>query len=198
MILIYRVGDKVFKNKQIAELSAYLYVFSFSIVYQVSFYSENTFVCFSLLGFYFLGKKSHQIVTAAFFFGLASLTRTTGVLLSVFVAYPMLSKIIKTPNCFKIFKYLMLSWYCAVIILSPLLVVQYVTPYRLYCDPKIDRTNAVPDWCLDAFPNVYNFVQHVHWDNKIFGMLYRSLDKNLVSLPMFLIFFYIAKKVVSA
>jgi len=59
MLLIFRVGDRVFNNKQIAELSAYLYIFSFSIVYQVSFYSENTFVCFSLLGFYFLGEKTH-------------------------------------------------------------------------------------------------------------------------------------------
>jgi Gpi18-like mannosyltransferase len=123
MLLIYRVGGKVFEDVAIAELAAYLYIFSFSIVYQVSFYSENTFVFFSLLGFYFIGQKSHQIVTAAFFFGLASLTRTTGVLLSVFIAYPMISKILKTRNCCKIFKYLMLSWCCAVMILSPLLVV---------------------------------------------------------------------------
>lgn len=155
-------------------------------------------MCFSLLGFYFLGKRTHQIITSAFFFGLASLTRTTGALLSIFIAFEMISKILKTRNCCKIFKFLLMSWFSAVIILSPLLVVQYVTPYKLYCDTRIDRTNSVPDWCLNSVPNVYNFVQYVHWDNKMLGMLYRSLDKNFVSLPMFFIFFYIVKKVLTA
>jgi Gpi18-like mannosyltransferase len=55
MILIFRVGKKAFSNEDIAELASYLYVFSLSMVYQLSFYSENTFVFFSLLGFYFIG-----------------------------------------------------------------------------------------------------------------------------------------------
>lgn len=33
MLLIYRVGGKVFEDVAIAELAAYLYIFSFSIVY---------------------------------------------------------------------------------------------------------------------------------------------------------------------
>ena len=55
MILIFRVGKKLFMNEDIAELASYLYAFSLSLVYQLSFYSENTFVLFSLLGFYFIG-----------------------------------------------------------------------------------------------------------------------------------------------
>jgi len=55
MILIYRVGRTLFKNEEIAESAGHLYAFSFSIVYQISFYSENTFVLFSLLGFFFIG-----------------------------------------------------------------------------------------------------------------------------------------------
>lgn len=87
MILIFRVGKKVFLNEDIAELASYLYTLSLSLVYQLSFYSENTFVLFSLLGFYFIGTQSHKVIAAAFFFGLCSLTRTTGVLLSVYIAY---------------------------------------------------------------------------------------------------------------
>ena len=163
----------------------------------MSFYSENTFMLMSLLGFYVLGHSCHRIVIASFFFGLATMTRTTGCLLSIFVAYPMLSKILKTPNCSKIFKYLICSWICAFFILTPLFVIQYVKPYELYCDTRIDRTDAVPVWCLDSLPNVYSYVQYVYWDNKIFSILYRSVDKTLVSIPMFIIFFYIMWRVMN-
>ena len=163
----------------------------------MSFYSENTFMLMSLLGFYVLGHSCHRIVIASFFFGLATMTRTTGCLLSIFVAYPMLSKILKTPNCLKIFKYLICSWICALFILTPSFVIQYVKPYELYCDTRIDRTDAVPVWCLDSLPNVYSYVQYVYWDNKIFSVLYRSVDKTLVSIPMFIIFFYIMWRVMN-
>lgn len=116
------------------------------------------------------------------------MTRSTGALLSVFVAYPMLKKIFGTKNCCKIFKYLMTSWFCALFILLPLFIIQFLTPYELHCDPKIDRTDSVPVWCLDSLPNVYGYVQNVYWDNKPFSILYRSADKALVSVPMFFIF----------
>jgi Gpi18-like mannosyltransferase len=134
--------------------------------------------------------RCHRIVFASFFFGLATMTRTTGALLSVFVAYEMITKIFRTQNCCSIFKYLMCSWICALFILTPLLVIQYVKPYELHCDPKIDRTNAVPVWCLDALPNVYGYVQNVYWDNKFLSIIYRKWDTTLTSLPMFVIFFY--------
>lgn len=103
----------------------------------------------------------------------------------------------KTRGCCKIFKFLMVGWFCSLFFIVPLFMIQFVKPYELHCDPKIDRTNAVPLWCLDAWPNVYSYVQFVYWDNRLFGMFYRSLDKACVSEPMCLIAGYLVYLVVS-
>ncbi len=49
---MYRVGALIYEDKRMAELAAYFYIVSFSVLYQVTFYSENTFLMFTLLGFY--------------------------------------------------------------------------------------------------------------------------------------------------
>jgi len=105
--MIYRVGKRVFgkipEAERIAELSARFYVVSHSAVYQVAFYSENLFLFLSLVGLsvIYSGKSSqgllppcHRIVLATFVFGLATCTRSTGVLMSVFVAFFMLNKML--------------------------------------------------------------------------------------------------------
>jgi hypothetical protein len=56
--------------------------------------------------------------------------------------------------------------------------------------PKLDRTDAeLPPWCTEAVPNIYTYIQFVYWDNRMFGVLFRSFDKFLVSIPMFVLFF---------
>jgi len=79
---------------------------------------------FCLVGISYLANssKSRHVLIAGFFFSLAAMTRSTGVLLSVFIAYKMLPKILYTPNCCKIFKYIMVSWICAIMMLLPMLV----------------------------------------------------------------------------
>ena len=132
---------------------------------------------------------------AAFFFSLAAMTRSTGILLSIFIAHKMLPKILFIPNWGKIFKGIIYSWIAALMILTPMLVIQYIKPYQLHCDPKIDRTNTVPTWCLDSIPNVYNYIQFVYWDNRLLGVIFRKWDHLLVSLPMFIIFFGVMYKI---
>lgn len=101
----------------------------------------------------------------------------------------MTKKILFTKNCCKIFKYLMASWLCAVFIFLPLFVIQYVKPYEMHCDTKIDRTNAVPVWCLDSFPSIYPYIQMTYWDNQFLCFLKRQPDNFLVAVPMFVITF---------
>ena len=120
----------------------------------------------------------------SFWFGLAAMTRTTGVLLSVFIAVPMLKKILFTKSYCKILKYLMASWLCACFVLLPPFIIQYVVPYQMHCDSKIDRTNAVPAWCLDTWPSCYAYIQYVYWDNQFMAFMARNWDNFIVSIPM--------------
>lgn len=103
MLLLYRVGILIYKDAKMAELAAYLYIASHSVLYQITFYSENSFLMFTLLGFYamYVGKRVVQgyrmfgiprassALLACFFFGMSTLTRSTGVLLSIFIAFFM-------------------------------------------------------------------------------------------------------------
>lgn len=57
-MLLYRVGTLIYKDARMAELAAYLYIVSHSVLYQSTLYSENTFLMFTLLGFYVLAAGS--------------------------------------------------------------------------------------------------------------------------------------------
>jgi Gpi18-like mannosyltransferase len=98
-LLILHVGASLFGDLKMAKTAAYLYILSHSVVYQVSFYSENTFVFFTLIGLYFIQSSQQKLPFAALAFSFASMTRSTGVLLSVFVAFKMLRNIIYAKTC---------------------------------------------------------------------------------------------------
>ena len=57
-MLLYRVGILIYKDARMAELAAYLYIVSHSVLYQSTLYSENTFLMFTLLCFYVLAAGS--------------------------------------------------------------------------------------------------------------------------------------------
>lgn len=53
-LLIYKVGTKIFDKERISEVASYMYIISHSMVYQISMYTENLFLFFSLMGLYFI------------------------------------------------------------------------------------------------------------------------------------------------
>ena len=183
------------------------------MVYQMSFYSENTFLLFSLLGMLFLysgpGSESHgrrdwkvpsatRVLCAAVCWGMCTFTRSTGVVHSIFIAYFMGNKIILEAGAFcKVFAYVMLCWLTIVIMFVPLWTVMYWRPYVTHCETRMDRTNQVPLWCLNAMPNVYPYIQDVYWDNGFLAFLDRPLDRLATSMPMNLVLFYIMYRVMT-
>ena len=212
-ILIYRVGILVFSKARVAEIAAYFYIFNHSMVYQMSFYSENTFLFFSLLGMVFIysgpgsktyGRRSWKVPTAAsvlcaaFCWGMCTFARSTGVVHSLFIAYFMINKIILEARSFcKLFVYIMLCWFTILIMFVPIWTVMYWRPYLTHCETRMDRTNQVPLWCLEAMPNVYPYIQDVYWDNGFLAFLERPLDRLVTSLPMNFVLFYIVYRVMA-
>ena len=114
LILLYRCCCLIFKDERTAELSGYIFVLNHSMMYYISNYSEGTFILFTLIGLYsiYSGKQSkscegarsyflpqtHRVMFACFMFGCATLTRSTGVFLSIFVAFHMGNKINPLPS----------------------------------------------------------------------------------------------------
>ena len=188
-------------------MAAYLFIFSHSMLYQITLYSENTFLFLTLLGLLFLYSedrskqsfknrpytlpRSSNVLLACFFFGLATMSRSTGLLLSVYIAYYMGNKIlIELGKCriMAAFKYILVSLLCIVVMFTPVILISYYIPYKLYC---LNQSNSAPQpiWCDQPIPNLYGFIQFVYWDNRFLGFFYRPLDNFLTSLPMTLLFY---------
>lgn len=111
----------------------------------------------------------------------------------------MLNKMItRLDRCFKLFYYIVFSWFGAITVFLPLWVVVYWKPYMLQCETKLERSNEIPGWCLDSLPNVYSHIQFVYWDVQPFGFLYRKVDHLLVSLPMNILLIYFVYRVLCA
>ena len=115
---------------------------------------------------------------------------------SLFIAYFMIHKIFLQANsCCRVFAYIMLCWLTILVMFVPLWTVIYWRPYLLHCEPKMDRSNQVPVWCLDAIPNVYTYIQDIYWDNGFMAFLNRNPDHFLTSIPMNFVLLYITYRV---
>lgn len=108
--------------------------------------------------------RSKYIIPANIVFGISLLARSTGFLMLGLTGILFLKKIVaKSNRFFKIFKYIFYTWCAIIIVFLPFGMIIFWKPYEMHCETKLDRTDAVPKWCLDSIPNVYNYIQKVYW-----------------------------------
>ena len=213
-ILLYRVGVLTYDDAKMAEVAGYLYILSHSALYQIAFYSENTFLLFTLLGLYILhaGPQSSTqrrpyslpspltVLLACFSFACATLTRSTGVLLSLFIAFYLGNYIlVNSGSCRKSFFATYIALLCVIIMFIPLITVTNWVPYLKHCVSRYENGPvgvSHPEWCYDTFPNVYTYIQLKHWENRFLGFLYRKPEQFLTSIPMNVIYMYVTWKLV--
>jgi hypothetical protein len=132
--------------------------------------TEATYTFLTLLGLLIAYRKvdpvstvktvqSNSIIPANFIWGANVLTRAQGLLMLGFTGQIMLKKIISNSDrFFKTFKYIFyLAWIVIIYGLS-FAMVTYWKPYIMHCETKLDRTDAVPQWCFDEMPNVFNYI----------------------------------------
>ena len=76
----------------------------------------------------------------------------------------MLKKIVAKSESFcKIFKYVFYTGCLVVIYLLAFSIATLWKPYTMHCETKLDRTDAIPPWCFDTIPNIFNHIQLVYW-----------------------------------
>ena len=142
-ILIFRVGKDIYADHKTAELAAYLYIASHSALYQITFYSENTFLMFSLFGFLIIYStpavtqtqsrrtfhipRSSAVLLAGMMFGMSTLTRSTGILLSIFIAFFLgNSFLVRYNRIGPAVKTVCSALLCIVIMFAPLIIIIYI------------------------------------------------------------------------
>lgn len=158
------------KKEELAFKATVIFIVNHSMIYQIALYSEPTFNFLAFSGLAILYRKidhtniavsvrSNAIILASLLFGLSTLCRSTGLLLAIFTFGLLLKKaVLKSERFFKLYKYVFYMWCCFLIMVIPFGVVVLWKPYVMHCETKLDRTDAVPQWCLDEFPNVYSFI----------------------------------------
>ena len=132
---------------------------------------------------------------------MSTLTRSTGVLLSIFIAFFMGNAfLVRSDQLCKALKTISVALVCIVIMFSPLVVIVYWRPYVLHCGLRFDRDwqGPYPEWCFDKLPSVYTYIQLKYWDNRFLGFLYRKLDNFLVSIPMNVLYLTMTYRVARA
>ena len=122
---------------------------------------------------------------------MSTLTRSTGVLLSIFIAFFIGNAIlIRTDRCCATFRSITIAIICICIMFMPLIIIVYWRPYYLHCGVRYERDwqGPYPEWCYDDFPNVYTYIQLKYWDNRFLGFLYRPLNNLITSIAMNIIY----------
>jgi len=177
------------KSEQIAFGAAVLYTFNQTLIYSISMYSESFFTLLLLLGLNVMHYgddskvQTKRMVVAMFFFNIATMTRSTGMLHAIipvfYTAHKMVRvwfKLTKPGNepktgCLnrcrrfnKSVKYLFLTMGVAdMVVFVPILTITVWKPYEMYCLSRLDTYYEVPGWCYDRIPNVYNYIQSAYW-----------------------------------
>jgi hypothetical protein len=71
----------------------------------------------------------------------------------------MVKKIIyRSDRFWKIFKYVFYTTWLVIIYALSYAMVTYWKPYIMHCETKLDRTDAVPDWCFEKMPNIFTHI----------------------------------------
>ena len=129
----------------------------------------------SLLGFYIIysgrgvtqtGRSFHipstsKALLGCFFFGMSTLTRSTGVLLSIYIAFFVGNSFLTRYNrIWAAIRTVLTALMCILIMVMPLLIVIYIQPYLLHCAQRFVRgwQGTIPEWCSDVAPNVYTYI----------------------------------------
>lgn len=157
-------------KEDLAFKATVLFLFNHSLVYTMALQSEATFVFLTLAGLmaaYWRADpagitktvRSKNILPASFIWGLNVLTRAQGLLMLGFSGMIMLKKVVSNSDRFcKTFKYIFYTVWIVIIFALPYAMVTYWKPYVMHCETKLDRTDAIPQWCFEDLPNIFTFI----------------------------------------
>jgi hypothetical protein len=71
----------------------------------------------------------------------------------------LLKKIMATCDKFrKAFKYTFYFIILGIMFILPYSMTTMWKPYVIHCETKLDRTDAVPSWCFDEWPNIFPYI----------------------------------------
>ena len=171
-------------SQSIATLTVLFYTLNPASVFMSSVYTESLFACLSFAGM--LAVKRTHLFTAAVLFGLASATRSNGIVLSGFIIYHHLIYLYQLPQCtyikvviqtFKMSLQVLIVW-------LPFIGFQ-IYSYDQFCKQRDITYFLQPFVCRWVIPIPYSYLQEKYWG---VGFLryyeWKQVPNCILALPM--------------
>jgi len=172
VLVLYRLGILVWRDRRVAFVGACLHVFSPAGIFLSAPYSESTFALLSFAGYFLYAKGCYareptarsdawQLLAGAVF-GVATVFRSNGIFNGLPFAYEAaqeLVRFLRSPDrvTFRRLIFLGVGGLCV----GAGLVVPQLVAYQRYCS---GLSGASPrPWCARVFPSIYTYVQELYW-----------------------------------
>ncbi len=179
-LVLYKLTILLFQSSTFAFTTAVLFICNAACVQLSIIYSESLFalLCFSGL-FHFYRRRR---LLASILFGLASLTRSNGIVMVGFFGYEFFKFSLGQEGPFIlthwIARLVKTAIYCAITVSG--FVAFQVYAYFQFCSSEPKRP-----WCQQAVPQIYSYVQRQYWGVGLFRYFTVSQIPNfLFALPM--------------
>ncbi|OQR99976.1 GPI mannosyltransferase, partial [Thraustotheca clavata] len=207
---LYLLGKILLQNDTLAGRSAVFFCFCPSGIFMSSCYSESLMCFLSFGGMYYLElyrtqkistSRTWHLILSSIFFGLASATRSNGLLLSLYIAY---YRLVESPSPIKSFMKFLSYWtFTALLglVATGLQVLYFAYGIAAYCPSFLPYTSPIMSlfgitshiqtdrpWCEKVIPNIsamYMFIQKEYWGVGAFAYYQLKQIPNFVlAMPM--------------
>ena len=198
---LYRLTHGLFRKKNLALVSAFLFCFNPASVFMASLYTESLFSCLQFTALCYLEEERSNV--AVMLFGLGCATRSNGVISCGFVTHQIIkhfvsNKVDSLKSRERLFNLLNLCNAVKAslkliifngIILAPFILFQ-LYGYVLYCIPQADVTHdsAYSPWCDKLIPLPYSYIQDSYWNVGFLRYFeLKQIPNFLLATPMILL-----------
>ena len=196
-LLLYKLTNKLTSNQLLSLYSCFFFCLNPASVFMCTVYTESLFACSCFAGM--LAITNSQPYTASLWFGLATATRSNGMLTIGFLLYfhfqdqlvylvtsshrQPFSQIIKHSLI-----HLLQLFVQVLFVLLPFLSFQ-VYGYRFICYRNADNSHSLPPTlCNHSMPFVYSYIQSKYWNLGLMSYYeIKQIPNFLLALPMALL-----------
>lgn len=194
-VVLYVLTFELSGNKKLSLLTAILFTLNPASVFMSAVYSETLFSLFTFSGLLALERRRPWL--SSLMFGLASFTRSNGIVLSAFLGYQSLVSLYEIffshghqSTCHRLWssgKQLFAAAIQCLVIVAPFYAFQ-LYGYALYCRGASATPTSLPPWCNRTLPLPYSYIQEHYWS---VGFLryyqWKQLPNFMLASPMVLL-----------
>ena len=176
---LHKITLRLTSDKKFADLTAVMFCMNPANIFHLTAYTESIFTCFQLAGISALEMlgNSSKFIISGLFFGLASGTRSNGLISTGFLIYKFVQEALQELQMYqslhviidlafmkKLLKRVLAFALGILTAVSPFIIFQYYA-YQIYCTENARLDVFQNHWCFRMLPTSYSYIQSYYWNN---------------------------------